>query len=287
MKMAEILYGAPVVDAVSKRLKIRTNELRNKGLVPTLSIIRLGENPGDVAYERSAMARCEASGVDVKRVVLPASCSQEKLVSIIDEINADDSIHGCLLLRPLPDGIDERAVCERLKPEKDVDCISIPSLGAVFTESGEGYPPCTAEACIEILEHYGVALEGKLCVVIGRSLVVGRPVCMMLQAKDATVIMCHSKTENLKELCKSADIIVSAVGKAGFLDDSFLSKDQIVIDIGINSTSGGKICGDVNAEKVAPLVKAYTPVPGGVGRVTSTVLVKHLVCAAEKAEEKI
>lgn len=285
--MAEILSGAEVVDAISARLKKKTDALKAKGVAPTLAIVRLGENADDMAYERGAMARCEASGVSVKNIVLPLSCSQQKLISVIAEINADDSIHGCLLLRPLPPHIDERAVCERLKNEKDVDCITISSLGAVFTESGEGYPPCTAEACVEILEHYGIELEGKLCVVIGRSLVVGRPVSMMLQAKNATVIMCHSKTENLKELCKNADIIVSAVGRAGFLDADYIGENQTIVDIGINRGADGKLCGDADFENILPLVKAITPVPGGVGKVTSTVLVKHLVKAAEIAADKL
>lgn len=285
--MAEILAGEAVAVAISQRLKKKTDVLKEKGVVPTLAIIRIGENPGDMSYERGAMARCEAVGAEVKNIILPADCTQEKLIEIIDEINTDSSIHGCLLLMPLPPEIDERAVCERLKHKKDVDCITIPSLGAVFTESGEGYPPCTAEACIEILEHYGIEIEGKLCAVIGRSLVAGKPVSMMLQANNATVIMCHSKTENLKELCKNADIIVSAVGKAGFLDESFLGENQTVIDIGINRNAEGKICGDADFDNILPCVRAITPVPGGVGRVTSTILVKHLVKAAEKAAAKL
>lgn len=283
--MAEILYGAPVSDAISEKLKKRTDALKERGVNPTLAIIRLGEKPGDIYYERGAMAKCEAAGVSVKNIVLPESCAQDELISIIKGINEDKSIHGCLLLRPLPEGIDELRVCETLKTEKDVDCITIPSLGAVFTESGEGYPPCTAEACIDMLEHYGIELRGKLCVVIGRSLVAGKPVSMMLQAKDATVIMCHSKTENLKELCKKADLIVCAVGKAGFLDESFVSHEQTVIDIGINRNAEGKMCGDADFEKLSQIVRAITPVPGGVGRITSSVLVKHLVEAAEKSAE--
>lgn len=281
--MAEILSGAFVADAISKKLKMRTDALREKGTVPTLAIVRLGENADDLAYERGAMARCASAGIEVKNIILPQDCAQETLVSIIEDINVDDDIHGCLLLRPLPAHIDERAVCEKLRHEKDVDCITISSLGAVFTESGEGYPPCTAEACVDILKHYGISLEGKLCVVIGRSLVVGKPVSMMLQAENATVIMCHSKTENLRELCKKADVIVSAVGRAGFLDESFLGENQVIVDVGINRDAEGKLCGDVNFDAVSRKARAVTPVPGGVGRVTSTVLVKHLVEAAEKA----
>lgn len=281
--MADILSGAPVADALSKKLKMRTDALREKGTIPTLAIVRLGEKADNLAYERGAMARCVSSGVEVKNIVLPDTCSEENLVAIIEDINADDSIHGCLLLRPLPAHIDERAVCEMLRHEKDVDCITISSLGAVFTESGEGYPPCTAEACVDILKHYGISLEGKLCVVIGRSLVIGKPVSMMLQAENATVIMCHSKTENLRELCKKADVIVSAVGQAGFLDESFLGENQVIVDVGINRDAEGKLCGDVNFDAVSQKARAVTPVPGGVGRVTSTVLVKHLVEAAEKA----
>lgn len=283
--MAELLYGAPVADALSAKLKKKTDELKALGTVPTLAIVRLGENAGDLAYERGAMARCEATGVEVKNFVLSEDCPQDELVSVIEDINSDDSIHGCLLLRPLPPHIDERTVCEKLRHEKDVDCITISSLGAVFTESGKGYPPCTAEACIEILNHYGIGLEGKLCVVIGRSLVAGKPVSMMLQAENATVVMCHSKTENLREICKRADVIVLAAGRAGLVDESYLSEGQVIVDIGINRTEDGKICGDADFESVEPHLKAITPVPGGVGRVTSTVLVKHLVKAAKKASK--
>ena len=280
--MAEILYGAAVSDALSEKLKQKTDALRQKGINPTLAIIRLGENESDLSYERGAKKKCEAVGININSIVLPETCSQEELISTIENINSDKSIHGCLILRPLPDGIDERKVCETLSQEKDVDCITTRSLSAVFTESAEGYPPCTAEACIEILKHYGVELCGKLCVVIGRSLVIGKPVSMMLQSENATVIMCHSKTENLRELCLQADIIVCAIGRAGFLDDSFVSGKQTVIDVGINRSTYGKICGDVNYDSVEPSVKAITPVPGGVGRVTTTVLAKHLVEAAEK-----
>lgn len=280
--MAEILYGAAVSDAISEKLKQKTDALRQKGINPTLAIIRLGEKPGDLAYERGAMKKCEAVGIDVNSIVLPETCSQEELISIVENVNSDKNIHGCLILRPLPEGIDERKVCETLSQEKDVDCITTQSLSAVFTESGEGYPPCTAEACIEILEHYGVELCGKLCVVIGRSLVIGKPVSMMLQSRNATVIMCHSKTENLRELCKQADVIVCAIGRAGFLDDSFVSGKQTIIDVGINRNADGKMCGDVNYDAVEPAVKAITPVPSGVGRVTTAILVKHLVEAAEK-----
>lgn len=280
--MADLLSGAPVADAISKKLKKRTDLIREKGITPTLAIIRLGENADDVAYERGAMARCDATGIDVRHIVLPETCTQDNLVSIIEDINADESIHGCLLLRPLPKHIDELTVCESLRHEKDVDCITISSLGAVFTESGEGYPPCTAEACIDILKHYGVELEGKNCVVIGRSLVVGKPVSMMLQAENATVIMCHSRTENLRKICRNADVIVTAVGRKDFLDESFLGEGQVIVDVGINRDENGKLCGDVNFESVSEKARAVTPVPGGVGRVTSTVLVKHLVEAAEK-----
>lgn len=280
--MTELLKGAPVADAISQKLKIRTDILREKGIAPTLVIVRLGENAGDIAYERGAMVRCEATGVDVRNIILPESCSQDELLSIIDGINTDESIHGCLLLRPLPKHIDERTVCERLRHEKDVDCITISSLGAVFTESGEGYPPCTAEACIDILKYYAVELESKVCAVIGRSLVVGKPVSMMLQAENATVIMCHSKTENLRKICRNADVIVTAVGRKDFLDESFLSEGQVIVDVGINRDENGKLCGDVNFESISEKARAVTPVPGGVGRVTSTIVVKHLVEAAEK-----
>lgn len=285
--MAEILKGAPTAAALSDALAKRVTRLKADEIVPTLAIVRAGQRDSDLAYERGAAKHCEKAGVAVRRFVLPADCTQENLLAVIRQVNDDGGIHGCLLLRPLPEQIDERAVCEALAPEKDVDCITDGSLCGVFTGSNTGFPPCTAQACIEILDYYGYALKGKRVTVIGRSLVIGKPVSMMLQSRNATVTMCHTKTADLAARCREAEILVVAAGKAGMVDESFVSPGQTVIDVGINTDVAGRLCGDVQFERVEPIVAAVTPVPGGVGTVTSAVLVKHVVEAAEKRREAV
>lgn len=281
--MAVILKGAPVADALTEALKERAANLIEKGIAPTLAIVREGERGDDLAYERGAMKRCAKAGIEIRRFLLPANCPREKLLGVIREINADKSIHGCLMFRPLPDRDDERAACSLLSPDKDVDCITAESLAAVFTGSGSGFPPCTAQACMELLDHYGYSLRGRSVTVIGRSLVIGKPVSMMFQARNATVTMCHTKTVDLPSICRRAEILIAAAGRAGMVDESFTNPDQVIIDVGINIDAEGRLCGDVRFESVEPIAAAVTPVPGGVGTVTSSVLAKHVIEAAEKS----
>lgn len=280
--MAELLSGAPVAAALSETLTARSAALREKGVVPTLAIVRVGERSDDLAYERGAMKRCDKVGVAVQHFLLDADCTKEAVLEVIRTINADDAIHGCLLFRPLPDKETEQAACALLDPRKDVDCITDGSLVGVFTGSANGFPPCTAQACLEILDHYGCTLSGKRVTVIGRSLVIGKPVSMLLQSRNATVTMCHTKTLDMPSVCREAEIVIAAAGKAGMVDGRFVSPGQVVIDVGINLDDEGKLCGDVAFAEVEPVVSAITPVPGGVGTVTSTVLAKHVVEAAEK-----
>ena len=281
--MAEILKGLPVAKALSETLCTRSEKLSEKGVIPTLCIIRVGERGDDISYEKGAQKRCAMTGVRLLNVTLPEDCTKEELLSEIRKVNEDDSIHGCLMFRPLPDPEMEKAACELLDPKKDVDCMTLGSLARVFSGKGEGYPPCTAQACIEILDYYGIPVSRKRVTVIGRSLVVGRPLNMMLEERDATVTMCHRKTVNLSLSCKDAEILISAAGNPGFVTDGFFNRDQIVIDVGINVNPEGKLCGDVDFETAAGIVKAVTPVPGGVGSVTTAVLCKHVIEAAEKA----
>lgn len=280
--MAELLKGAPVANALTENLIERVNLLKTKGVAPKLALVRVGERGDDLAYERGLMKRCEKIGVAVQNFVLPADCRQEELLDTIREINEDDGIHGCLMFRPLPNKEDEQAACALLSPEKDVDCITTGSLAAVFTGSGAGFPPCTAQACMEILDYYGYNLQGKRVTVIGRSLVIGKPLSMMLQGKNATVTMCHTKTVDLPGTCRNAEILIVAAGKANVVDETYTNPNQIVIDVGINVDDEGKLCGDVKFDSVESKVAAVTPVPGGVGTVTSTVLAKHVIDAAEK-----
>ena len=289
--MAKQLLGKEVNEALVAALQTRTAALKEKGVTPTLGIIRLGENPSDLSYEKGATKRAEEVGVAVKNYILPEDASKEDVLKVIDEVNADDSVHGVLMVRPLPKHLknDQDEICNRLAPKKDVDSMTHMSNAGVFEGQDLGYAPCTPAACMEILDYYGIDCKGKNAVVIGRSLVVGKPAAMMLMAKNATVTVCHTKTVNTAEICKGADIIVTAAGVLNSLTKDFVREDQIVIDVSMNwnpekITSKGKggMSGDCVFDEVEPIVGAITPVPGGVGAVTTTVLMKHVVEAAEK-----
>ncbi len=280
--MSEILSGKDAARAMNERIKDDARRLRKEGIIPTLGIIRVGENESDLSYERGAVKRAEALGVEYKKYILPEDVSQNELLEVIDEVNNDDKIHGVLLFRPLPSHIDSAAAENALDPKKDVDCMTDMSLCGVFTGKDIGYPPCTAEACMKILEHYDISCEGKNVVVIGRSLVIGKPVSMMLLKKNATVTICHTRTKDMKTIAKSADILIVAAGRAGIINKDYVREGQIVIDVGINTDSDGKLCGDVDYTSVEPIVSAITPVPGGVGSMTTSVLISHIVQAAGK-----
>ncbi|MDD6678039.1 MAG: bifunctional 5,10-methylenetetrahydrofolate dehydrogenase/5,10-methenyltetrahydrofolate cyclohydrolase [Firmicutes bacterium] len=290
--MAKLLLGKEVTDALNAKLQERTAALREKGIVPTLGIIRVGADPSDLSYEKGATKRAELVGVDVKKYELPADASKEDLLAVIDQVNADDSIHGVLMFRPLPKHLKpyQDEICNRLLPQKDMDCMTDLSNAGVFEGRDLGYAPCTPAACMEILDYYGIDCKGKNAVVIGRSLVVGKPAAMMLMGKNATVTVCHTKTVNTAEIARNADILISAAGVLGSLTKDFVRPGQVVIDVSINwdpekvNSKGGKgaIAGDAVFEEVEPIVEAITPVPGGVGSVTTSVLMKHVVEAAEK-----
>ena len=292
--MAKLLLGKEVTDALNEKLMERTAALKEQGIIPTLAIIRCGANPSDLSYEKGATKRAELVGVAVKKYELPEDVTEEALMATIDEINGDDSVHGVLMFRPLPKHLkaDQDEICNRLDPKKDVDCMTDLSNAGVFEGRKDlGYAPCTPEACMEILDYYGIDCKGKSAVVIGRSLVVGKPAAMMLMGKNATVTVCHTKTVNTAEVARSADILVSAAGVLGSLTKEYVRPGQVVIDVSINwdpnkvNSKGGKgaIAGDAVFEEVEPVVEAITPVPGGVGSVTTSVLMKHVVEAAEKA----
>ena len=289
--MAKRLLGKEVNEALVASLQTRTAALREKGVTPTLGIIRLGENPSDLSYEKGATKRAEEVGGAVKYYILPENATKEEVLAVIDEVNADASVHGVLMFRPLPKHLknDQDEICNRLAPCKDVDSMTHMSNAGVFEGQDLGYAPCTPAACMEILDHYGIDCKGKNAVVIGRSLVVGKPAAMMLMAKNATVTICHTRTVNTAEICRNADIIVTAAGVLNSLTKDFVREGQIVIDVSMNwnpekiTTKGkGGMSGDCVFEEVEPIVEAITPVPGGVGAVTTSVLMKHVVEAAEK-----
>lgn len=282
--MAMILDGRKVASAINEDLAGRVAALRERNTFPRLEIIRVGNRKDDLYYERSLEKVCGRLGIAVETVVLDEATWQERLPGEVEAVNRNDLIHGCMVFRPLSDEALELEVCRRLDPEKDVDGMTFLSLSGVFAGIGMGHPPCTAEACIEILDHYGIPLQGKKATVVGRSRVVGKPVSAMLQNRDATVTMCHSKTTDLVRACRDADILVVAIGKANALDDRFVSPGQTVIDVGINVDEFGKTRGDVDFDAACRVAYAVTPVPGGVGSVTTAILCRHIVEAAESKQ---
>ena len=290
--MAKLLLGKEVTAAMNRRLQEQAAALKERGVSPKLAIIRCGADPSDLAYEKGAESRAALIGVEVEKFLLPGDVSKGRLLETIDQVNADGSIHGCLLFRPLPGHLkrDQDEICNRLSPAKDVDCMTDLSNAGVFTGKDLGFAPCTPQACMEILHHYGIDPKGRRAVVIGRSLVVGKPVAMMLLAEHATVTICHTKTVDLPQITRQADILVSSAGVLGSLTRNHVRPGQVVIDVSINwdehKPNGkgglGAMAGDAVFEEVEPIVDATTPVPGGVGSVTTSVLIGHVVQAAER-----
>ena len=290
--MAKLLLGKEVTAVMNQRLQEQAAQLKSAGVTPKLAIVRCGADPSDVAYEKGAETRAALVGVDVEKFLLPEQAAKEEVLAVIDRINADPGMHGCLMLRPLRgrlrDAQDE--ICNRLLPEKDVDCMTDLSNAGVFTGKDLGFPPCTPQACMEILHHYGIDPKGKRAVVIGRSLVVGKPVAMMLLAEHATITICHTRTVDTPALARRADILISAAGALGSLTKDHVRPGQIVLDVSVNwdpkkpNARGGlgAMAGDAVFEEVEPIVAAITPVPGGVGTVTTSVLMGHVMEAARR-----
>ncbi len=280
--MAEILKGAAAAAALNARTEQKVRRLQAAGVSPTLGILRVGAREDDLSYERGAVKRCEKLGIGVRHFILPADTDQATLLRTLREAGGDPGIHGILMLRPLPEPLDEAEACRALPPEKDVDGITDGSLAGVFAGQAKGFPPCTAQACMEILDYYGIDCTGKRAVVVGRSLVVGRPAAMMLLAKNATVTLCHTRTKDLPSVCREAQILIAAAGRTGVVDASCLSPGQIVLDVGIHVGPDGKLCGDVAEQDAMAVAGAVTPVPGGVGAVTTSVLADHVAEAAAR-----
>lgn len=279
--MAELLKGAPVAAALAEKTTAEAEVLKARGIIPTLAILRVGARDDDLSYERGAMKRCAAAGIEVRSVLLPEDVDQNTLMNTLSALNNDNTVHGILMFRPLPAHLDEEAARKALAPEKDVDGVTDGSLAGVFTGSHEGFSPCTAQAVVEILNHYGIALKGKNVAVIGRSLVVGRPAAMLFMEQGATVTICHSKTPDTAAITRQADIVVAAAGQMRTFGTEYFTPGQTIIDVGIHfNEETGKLCGDVHFEEAEPIVSAITPVPGGVGAVTTAVLVSHVTEAA-------
>lgn len=280
--MTELL-GKPAADAVNERLKTQISDLENKGIVPTLAVVRVGAREDDLAYERGIKKKFSDMGCQVTVVELPEDVTQEDLDETVAALDSDAEIHGILLFRPLPKHLTDKNIVNSISSGKDVDCMGNANMAKLFAGDKDGFAPCTAQAVMEIIDHYGIDIKGKKVTVIGRSLVIGKPVALMLIAGNATVTVCHTKTADLKAECKAADIIVAAAGKAKMITADYVREGQIVIDVGMNVDENGKLCGDVDFAGVSEIVDAITPVPRGVGSVTTSVLLANTVTNASRA----
>ncbi|MCI5584668.1 MAG: bifunctional 5,10-methylenetetrahydrofolate dehydrogenase/5,10-methenyltetrahydrofolate cyclohydrolase [Lachnospiraceae bacterium] len=280
------LRGMPVAKAMLDRLQKEVIQLKDRGVTPSLAIVRVGEREDDLSYEKGIYKRFEAAGALAETFALPEEVTQEKLEETIIFLNQNEKIHGILLFRPLPGHLDEKRIQELIADKKDVDCMTAVNAAHVFAGDGQGYPPCTPQAVMEILAHYGIEVSGKKVTVVGRSMVVGRPLSMLLLHKNATVTICHTKTLNLQEECRKADILIACAGVPKMITADYVRKGQIIIDVGIHVVEN-QLCGDVDYVSVADLAEAITPVPGGVGSVTTSVLLKNVIEATGKSFEDI
>lgn len=276
------LRGMPVVNALAEDFARRVEALKKKEISPKLSVIRIGAREEDIAYEKGILKRFAAVGALVDVITLPNDTTQQQLESTVLSLNKDDTVHGILLFRPLPKHLSEEKIQILIDERKDADCMGTANIKHVFAADKQGFPPCTPQAVMELLSFYGIDLAGKKVAIVGRSLVVGKPLAMLMLSKNATVKICHTKTKDLAEECRWADILVACAGAAKMITPEFTHPDQIVIDVGINMLEG-KLCGDVDYEAVAEKVAAITPVPGGVGTVTTSVLLKHTLMRANEA----
>ncbi|WP_371368463.1 Bifunctional protein FolD protein [Sporomusa rhizae] len=281
--MAERLAGKAVADAMKTELAQKVEAIKAKGITPKLGIIRVGARPDDLFYEGGAKKTCDSIGMAYQVFEYPADIEQAAFEKAVMEVGADKEINGILMFAPLPKQLDEKKIRSLIPVEKDVDCMTIGSAAKVYTDDPTGFPPCTPTACMDILKFYNISLKGKKAVVLGRSQVVGKPVAMLLLREHATVTICHSRTDNLPAVCADADILIAAVGRAKMVKANFVRPGQVVIDVGINEDpdNPGKYCGDVDYAEVEPIVEKITPVPGGVGSVTTVVLCKQTIQACE------
>ncbi len=272
------LRGKKVSDGIKEYV---SKELETLSFVPKLAIVRVGENPDDMSYERGATKKLKSFGLDVASYVFPQDISDEAFKKAFKDINEDDEVTGILLLRPLPRTINKKDIENMIDPKKDLDGISPINIAKVFAGDTTGFSPCTAEAVIEVLKAYDIELTGKRVTVVGRSMVVGKPMSMLLLKENATVTMTHTRTVDLKKTCSDAEIVIAAAGRAKMLNSDYCGQDAVMIDVGINVDENGKLCGDVDYATLDGKASAATPVPGGVGTVTTAVLAKHLIQAAK------
>ena len=284
--MAHIIDGKKIAAATRAEIAERARKLTERtGVVPGLAVVIVGKDPASMVYVRNKKKACEEAGFHSVVIELPEETTQDELLARLEEIKADPLIHGILVQLPLPKHIDEQAVIAAIPPEKDVDAFHPENVGHIMIGDYH-FLPCTPAGVMKMLEVEGIEVTGKECVVIGRSNIVGKPMAMLLMHANGTVTICHSKTKNLAEVTRRADILVSSVGKAGFVTADMVKEGAVVIDVGMNRNAEGKLCGDVVFDEVAEKASAITPVPGGVGVMTITMLLENTVRAAEMAAEK-
>lgn len=280
--MGQIIKGKPVADAITAELQKDVEALKAQGITPKLKIVRVGAREDDLAYERGALSRMEKCGIATEVLELPVDIEQADFVKALKAVNDDPAVHGILLFRPLPKQLDMEEIKFVVDAVKDIDCMNPLNAEKIFEGDKTGYPPCTSQACVEILDHYGVELKGKNVAVVGRSMVVGKPLAMLLLDKNATVTICHSRTADLPAVCRQNDVVIAAVGRAEMVKGDFINEGTVVIDVGINVNAEGKLCGDVKFDECVEKASMITPVPAGVGSVTTSVLAKHVVKACKQ-----
>lgn len=282
----QIIKGKPVADKISEALINDVKELKNKGINPKLAIVRVGARADDLAYERGALKRCKTIGIETEVVELDENINQEEYIKVLHKLNEDKKINGILTFRPLPKHLNEDEIKYHIDPKKDVDCFNPINTAKIVENDESGYPPCTPTAVVEILKHYDIELSGANITVIGRSMVVGKPVSMLLLNENATVTICHSKSKNLPEISSKSDVVVAAVGKAKMINHDYIKDGAVVIDVGINVDDEGNLCGDVDTDDIMDKARMLTPVPGGVGSVTTSILASHVVKACKLQNNK-
>ena len=280
MDMATRMDGKAVSARVKEQVAQEVAALQGQGVCPGLAVVIVGEDPASRIYVNNKKKACQATGIHSEEYALPASTTQEELLALVDTLNHKEDIHGILVQSPLPKGLDEGAVVEAIDPQKDVDAFHAYNVGKIMMGDYH-FLPCTPAGIMELLQAYDIPVEGKRCVVIGRSNIVGKPMAMLLLHQNGTVTICHSRTENLAEICRQADILVSAVGKSRFVTAEMVKPGAVVIDVGMNRDENGKLCGDVDFAAVEPVASYITPVPGGVGPMTIAMLLKNTVTAAK------
>ncbi|HML38557.1 MAG TPA: bifunctional 5,10-methylenetetrahydrofolate dehydrogenase/5,10-methenyltetrahydrofolate cyclohydrolase [Bacillota bacterium] len=274
-----LLKGKPVADKIKADIIKAVTDCRTSGgCVPKLAVLRAGERADDLAYEARILKNCDELGIEAEAISVDNNINMVDFMDVLKKLNEDPKTHGILVFRPLPPQLDEDAVSRAIRPEKDIDCMSPVNAEKIFSGDKSGIPPCTSEAVIEILKYYQYELSGKNVAVVNRSMVLGKPLAMLFLAENATVTICHSKTKDLRQTVSAADIAVTGIGKGGFFGRDYFNPDSVVIDVGIN-TVDGKLCGDVDFDEVSESVAAITPVPGGVGTVTSMILLAHVIKA--------